>query len=866
MKFKNISSYNYDKTISYDLYIYYNNLVKFSNNKKLLKNIDDNKYDILCKKLLIIYNKLFIYKFNVLKQFTTLDEITNLSLFKTHYIKNILNKNINKTDKNLVITNSFTFIKSINDYSNQNYKFHLQLFENEEMTNIQFNNLFEKTKKLKVIESYENNTVLKYLKIKQKNKYNNIFCKINEYKHINYLNVFTLTKIPNILFIILQSLKQLNKNGKLVIFTRISLINKTLKKIIYLLSNSFDKINIIYNNYDKTDSNIILNCNNFKHNISTQLINDLINICSKSRKNNYSLCQFMNYFYYINKTKPEKSNFKFNHKEIENIKLNNIKQKEIQILDDIDINPKKTKEGDLIIFQMEQIYEQYFENIKFNILNYIKIENNKIKIEHSFFDKLLYEKLVTIISIFEENKIPYNKTYLVYINKYNNNLVNKLYGFVEPIHYHLVKYNKQKSIKKSRSSLKKSLKKRSFVKDRNILEKISSYKSYHYDQLDDIQDANILSHKVKTNLIESIPTKDLKTKLKTVKKATEGLTRGISQYILMNYNLPYKISNGYIKLWELYSLVPQLVPRRKQLNVFHLAEAPGQWINCTTHFIETKRQQTRHYNWIANSLNPKHPENIKKYGKGIFDDAYGFLKRFPQKWLYGVDDTGDITKSKNVRWFRDYIKKFNRKSSEPIHLITGDAGMGSDISLKDLQKIEFAQLCMVAACSSIGTNCVIKHFLHFINNYENSYEGSGYFISFIYLYYLMFEEIRLIKPNTSNPNSREFYLVGLKFKGINDSIFNKLMKQLDNFDENHCFFKKEDIPEFFYRQVLDFIKDIFNLNTEQYELQNMLFTCIVNPDPVIEKATQCKKYLDIDFIKKIQTKRYKEWIKTHQFK
>ena len=129
----------------------------------------------------------------------------------------------------------------------------------------------------------------------------------------------------------------------------------------------------------------------------------------------------------------------------------------------------------------------------------------------------------------------------------------------------------------------------------------------------------------------------------------------------------------------------------------------------------------------------------------------------------------------------------------------------------------------------------------------------------------MFEEIRLIKPNTSNPNSREFYLVGLRFKGIDNSIFNKMMNQLDKYKENHCFFKKEDIPEFFYRQVLDFIKDIFTLNTEQYEVQNMLLTCIVNPGPVIEKATQCKKYLDMEFIKKIQSRRYKEWIKTNRF-
>ena len=41
---------------------------------------------------------------------------------------------------------------------------------------------------------------------------------------------------------------------------------------------------------------------------------------------------------------------------------------------------------------------------------------------------------------------------------------------------------------------------------------------------------------------------------------------------------------------------------------------------------------------------------------------------------------------------------------------------------------------MVAGCASKGTNCVIKNFLHFINNYEESYEDGGFIISFIYIY------------------------------------------------------------------------------------------------------------------------------------
>ena len=54
--------------------------------------------------------------------------------------------------------------------------------------------------------------------------------------------------------------------------------------------------------------------------------------------------------------------------------------------------------------------------------------------------------------------------------------------------------------------------------------------------------------------------------------------------------LPNKTSNGYMKLWEIYNSIPNLVPNKQHVKVFHLAEAPGQWINCTRHYLETKKR------------------------------------------------------------------------------------------------------------------------------------------------------------------------------------------------------------------------------------------------------------------------------------
>ena len=733
--------------------------------------------------------------------------------------------------------------------------------------------LFEKYKKkeeiTKTIQSYTHlNLSIKlieleeFLYLEDNNVYDNVVVKPNLFKITYQIEIFSLIHLSKIIILIYKGLKNLKVGGNLFIIIPILKPNKAYEKIFYLLGDLFEDIKIEFEQTILCLTATLI-CSGLKKNISKKNDEELFNICNDSIKYTYHVLDVMNYLYYVNKYEDNSFLLNIDKNELKTFKVT---QNKLMVIDDIDLTIKENILGKILYFQLLNDFNNYFNNVSLFCLKYV--EENKdgtIKIDKEVVDKIVYERLIQIIYILNKNKIPYNKVYLVHINNYNKYFMNKLFTFEQKINYNLIKYNKVKKSfksKKSRKSKKSSKSKKSWRIEKELY-KLGKYASYHYEELNNIQDENSFGYKIKEDLLKKL---DLKKIPKEVKEISEGFARGVAKYALINFKLPHKTSNGYMKLWEIYATVPQLVQRKKQLNVFHLAEAPGQWINCTRHFIETKRQQVQHYNWLANSLNPTNPDNIAKYGKYIFGDDYGFLKRYPQKWLFGADDTGDITKSANVRWFRDYMERFVKKGGQPIHLVTGDAGMVGDIPLVELQKIEYAQMCMVAATSSIGGNCVIKHFLHYLNAYPNSYEGSGFMISFIYIYYLMFDEVRLIKPHTSNPNSREFYLVGLRFRGINDDIFNKLMKNLDNFEENHCFFKREEIPESFTKQVINFMNDLFTLNSNNYQLQNMLMTCINNKDPIIEKEIGCKKYLDGDFIKKIQTKRYKEWIKTYGFR
>ena len=891
IKEKEIQSYKIknNENIDFKKYSIYMQCINNFNLKLRKEYMIYNNYDNICKKMLLYQN------YNKGKQLNNIFidlEYKNFSPLKNFYY-NFIKKRI-KTPNNLIITNTFPILNQLN---NLNIKLRVQLFENEERSHIRFINDIKKAKNLKNISKIENNTIINYLNKTKFDKYQNIICNMNEFYFQYYTNLFVLTKIPNILFVLVLAIQQLNKNGNLYLFTRISIMNPTLKKIIHLLVASFDKVDLINNNYDQNDTNILINCQKFKDNITKSTINNLIDICLKSRKYNYTLCQFMNYYYHIYKNNK---NSKFLHSlDINDLDLPNnmeFNQATMNILDDIDINPTKSKKGNFLIYQMENLYEDYFNNVEINIKNYVKDVNGKVEIDEAFFNKVLYDKIILMVQLLDEYKIPYNKTYLTYINKYNKNIINNLFTYRNIIKYKLVKYDflinsklnnlkitSSKSSKKSsrkisrkisrktnrKSSIKSSKKTHKKISVKKIMpqpqmfSKIGNYQSFQYSEGHEAQDLASLAYRVKESLLSNTKNNQLPI---PVKKITEGFARGVSQYVNQVFKIPISLSNGFMKLWEIYCAIPQLIPNRKKFMVFHMAEAPGHWINCTKHFIKKRKSNIEEHDWVANSLNHKHPTNIEKFGKGIFGDQYGFIKKYPEKWLYGADNTGDITKDRNIKWFKKYLAEWCQSEGGKLNLITGDAGLvGEGISLKYLQKIEYSQMAMVANLSQEGGNCVIKHFLPFINGYPNSYNATGYFVGLIYCYHLMFRDVILIKPHTSNPNSGEFYLVGLKFIGLTEKQQDKIREPLSEFQENHCCFRKSDIPESFSVQVLEFIETMMKVRTEQYELQNMLITCIAHQDPVIEKATKCNTYLGEKFIKEIQSKRYKEWIKHNRF-
>lgn len=398
-----------------------------------------------------------------------------------------------------------------------------------------------------------------------------------------------------------------------------------------------------------------------------------------------------------------------------------------------------------------------------------------------------------------------------------------------------------------------------------ILDKIDNVPTYHYSNLDSIQKEFDKLFKKRNDIIDKNNISE--NNEKTINHLVENYARGVSAFVMQNYDLSGllapKVSNGFIKLWEIYNTL-NIIPNKKKVKVFHLAEAPGQWINCTHYFILTKRSKVEEYDWKATSLNPKNKENIKKYGTNIFGykDEYGLLRKYKNRWIWGADDTGDITKIDNLKWYQLYCQKWEKNSGK-IDLVLGDGGIQSDDIIVN-QKLEYSQLFMVLATASYGSNCVIKHFLPYVRKIPESFKSIGYFSNLIYLYYLMFETVILTKPMTSSPISGEFYIVGKSFRGLSNGNFEKIINTLENFKPNQCIFPQNEIPDEFIKQIIEFNNNILQLNIKSENMRLEYLQCFAK-DKKIKEELNCNKYINSKYYNNIKNQKFKEWVKVFKF-
>jgi len=860
-----------------------------------------------------------------------------------------------KTNKYLVIANYYSVLNNIL-LENKNVDtilFFKNINKNKITEKIQQDYMLELKNIHNIVYNYILNDKTTYLNfltnLKNKdeyNKYDLVSCYIGYITGLSLTASFNMVlQIPYIISTIAMTLKNIAKDGTLLLFWTIVNINiPVIKKILSLLTYGFKNIEIIDNDINQNlligVPEYYIKCSGYKDNINHDLINKLLDIAIETVEYTYDICDVLDYYedytekhpnhslFYNNKDKNEfnhtnktkKTNTHSSHSLTRKSSDSSNKTKKpivpIYYIEDINIpeldkimeNSKLQFEVSQLMNKLESIFVGYFKMVNNLILNAItKDKNGNLIVKKEAILQKDITNLSKLINMFEYNKLPYNKHALNVVLNKQDEILDHFYSLDTPVNHKLIRYEDRTSKILVNHALE-------YFYAYNTSTKIKS-KSYDFTMINDYYNRIKIALQVKHNLLNDVSnheTENKKSQSAEYEYILYDFAGGLCNYLNNKYQtLPIKIGGSFVKLWEILTTFNLIPENTESLKVLHLCEAPGEMILCVKYWVESKcpHLNMSNYEWRANTLNPYEAQNRYRFNKDVSTDTYGLIKHNIDKWLFGNDNTGDITKSYIIKSIRNDIKKLwlgkkegkEGKQDNKLDLIISDGSISFTNNDKLLiQKLDFAQVVSVLACSSIGGNCCIKHFIPYVNlndpNAPNApnitmaggsdsdsdsdsdkysqilsdsiTEGSGLFVGYLYLYYVSFNSVSFYKPHSSKSDSSEFYVVCKGFKGIEDEYLDSLLNILDNFQLDNTLIDKAKIPTTFLVQIKNFLESMSNTNILTIEKANLLLTCYKNIEENNKKVNnvlKCDNFFNKKKIDSITVPKYKEWIKMYDF-
>ena len=163
-----------------------------------------------------------------------------------------------------------------------------------------------------------------------------------------------------------------------------------------------------------------------------------------------------------------------------------------------------------------------------------------------------------------------------------------------------------------------------------------------------------------------------------------------------------------------------------------------------------------------------------KYGY-VFGDFFSLIMKYPNNWLFGADDSGDITDVENI----EHIAKTAKKNLGEINFITSDCGLDPTDNPEEhettMSRVNLAQVLLCLTVLSVGGNAVFKTYVPFARPMTRS---------IMLLLANSFEKITLTKQIAGSPGSSEIYIICQNY--VNKNIdFEYLKKRLIDFDPSH---------------------------------------------------------------------------------
>ena len=312
----------------------------------------------------------------------------------------------------------------------------------------------------------------------------------------------------------------------------------------------------------------------------------------------------------------------------------------------------------------------------------------------------------------------------------------------------------------------------------------------------------------------------------------------ITKYIKEKYNI--SVSKAFCKMYDILSQFPIIDLTKSKIKTFHSCEVPGHFINAFNYWIKS-RNSSIEFDWTGNSLNPFNESNKKKYS-ALFDDAYGFIKRYKNRWDWGADNTGDISSKKNLLYYE------NKYKNRQIDIFTSDCGLGANEEFEQEESLCFlsiSQLLLGLLVLRIGGTAICKIFIPFTKPLS---------LSILYIYTMYFEKIHIIKPSSGSLANSEVYIIGINKKyHLSENNKNVLFDVLEKIDMDKSLFN--NFPDKFIEEIAELSNMFIRL---QEEYLNRSYFYYDNP-----KIFNKDKF---DYLMDAKQKYAKKWIDDNDFK
>ncbi|KAI6655513.1 Cap-specific mRNA (nucleoside-2'-O-)-methyltransferase 2 [Oopsacas minuta] len=249
----------------------------------------------------------------------------------------------------------------------------------------------------------------------------------------------------------------------------------------------------------------------------------------------------------------------------------------------------------------------------------------------------------------------------------------------------------------------------------------------------------------------------------------------------------------------------------------HLCEAPGGFIGSLNHYIRA-RTSTKPWKWRGLTLNPYNESN--DLGEMVDDDR--FILETIEKWSFGLDNTGNVMRWKNILSLERQVKEETTR----VDLVSADGSRDCQDN-PNQQELRVSQLHY---CESMAAMRLLSPGGSFILKLFTLFESQT--LCLLYLLACSFGQLHLFKPSTSKAGNSEVYLVCLKFHGI-DTFSEWHLQKLESAytlqDHDKSIFPLSSLSSDFITSAKQAAEIFSGYQRDQIESNLRLFTVFTKP-------------------------------------